>query len=93
MKPGLQSLCDHRCSRRNFIQAGTCALALLSLPAWPAPARAQAMQYGFINPQPAAFYRRLDKGLVQCGLCPRNCEVLPGDRGECGVRENREGTY
>ncbi len=93
MKPGWQNLCDYRCSRRDFIQAGTYALALLSLPAWPAPARAQALEYGFIKPQPAAFYRRLDKGLVQCGLCPRNCEVLPGNRGECGVRENRDGAY
>ena len=93
MKPEWQSFCSWRCNRRNFLQAGAGALALLSLPAWPTPARAQAVQYGFIKPQPAAFYRRLDKGLVQCGLCPRNCEVLPGDRGECGVRENRDGNY
>jgi pyruvate formate lyase activating enzyme len=93
MHPGLQSLCSLRCSRRSFIQAGAGALALLALPAWPAPARAQAMQYGFIQPHPAAFARPLDKGIVQCQLCPRNCEVLPGDRGECGVRENRAGTY
>ncbi len=93
MKPGMQSLCDWQCSRRHFIQAGTCALALLSVPAWSAPARAQAMRYGFIKPHPAVYYRQLDHGLVQCQLCPRNCEVLPGDRGECGVRENREGKY
>jgi len=59
----------------------------------PRPARAQALQYGLITPHPAAFYRSMDQGLVQCQLCPRNCEVLPGDRGECGVRENREGKY
>ncbi|MFZ5449587.1 MAG: AmmeMemoRadiSam system radical SAM enzyme [Thermodesulfobacteriota bacterium] len=93
MKPGLQSLCDYRCSRRDFIQVGAGALALLSLPAWPAPASAQAMQYGFMKPHPAAFSRQLDQGLVQCQLCPRTCVVLPGDRGECGVRENREGKY
>jgi pyruvate formate lyase activating enzyme len=93
MKPGLQSLCEWRCSRRNFIQAGAGALALWSLPAWPGAVRAQGVQSGFLQPHPAAFWRPLDRGLVQCQLCPRNCEVPPGDRGECGVRENREGKY
>ena len=93
MNPGLQSLCSYRCSRRSFIQAGAGALALLSLPAWLVPARAQFVQYGFIKQHPAAFWRQLEKGLVQCQLCPRHCVVLPGDRGECGVRENRQGKY
>ena len=90
-KSGWQGLCSSRCNRRTFIQAGAGALALLSLPI--RPVRAQAMQYGFLKPHPAAFSRQLDAGVVQCQLCPRNCEVLPGDRGECGVRENREGKY
>jgi pyruvate formate lyase activating enzyme len=91
MKSGWLGLCSWRCSRRTFVQAGTGALALLSLPA--RPAHGQAMQYGYLKPHPAAFSRQMDRGLVQCLLCPRNCEVLPGDRGECGVRENREGKY
>jgi pyruvate formate lyase activating enzyme len=93
MKSGWQGLSDWRCSRRTFLQSSAGALALLSLPVRPTPARAQAVQYGYLKPHPAAFYRPLDQGLVQCQLCPRNCEVLPGDRGECGVRENREGKY
>jgi pyruvate formate lyase activating enzyme len=28
---------------------------------------------------------------VRCGLCPHHCRILPGKRGICGVRENREG--
>jgi pyruvate formate lyase activating enzyme len=51
------------------------------------------MSYGFIRAHPAAFYRPLPDGLIQCQLCPHNCEVLDGDRGECGVRENRQGQY
>ncbi|MEJ2672993.1 MAG: AmmeMemoRadiSam system radical SAM enzyme [Deltaproteobacteria bacterium] len=93
MKSGLQGLGDFKCSRRNFILTSAGALALLSLPPCPVPARAQVLQYGFLKPYPAAFFRPLDQGVVQCRLCPRNCEVLPGDRGECGVRENREGKY
>jgi pyruvate formate lyase activating enzyme len=93
MMSGWQGLCDWRCSRRTFVQGSAGALALLSLPFRPTPAHSQAVQYGYLKPHPAAFYRPLDQGLVQCQLCPRNCEVLPGDRGECGVRENREGKY
>ncbi|PLY07418.1 MAG: AmmeMemoRadiSam system radical SAM enzyme, partial [Desulfuromonas sp.] len=28
---------------------------------------------------------------VNCGLCRFRCRILPGRRGRCGVRENREG--
>jgi pyruvate formate lyase activating enzyme len=88
----LQGLCGWQCSRRRFIQAGASALALLTVPL---PARAASVEarLGFIRPHPAQFHRPLEGGLVQCQLCPRACEVLDGDRGECGVRENRQGKY
>ncbi|MBN2528718.1 MAG: AmmeMemoRadiSam system radical SAM enzyme [Deltaproteobacteria bacterium] len=41
----------------------------------------------------AAFYRRLSGKMVRCELCPRRCIVADGDRGKCGVRENRGGAY
>ncbi len=40
----------------------------------------------------AVLYDRLDDGSVRCRLCAHRCLVRPGDRGICGVRENREGT-
>jgi len=39
----------------------------------------------------AQYYRKLEKKIVQCQLCPRFCVILPGKRGFCGVRENRDG--
>jgi pyruvate formate lyase activating enzyme len=39
----------------------------------------------------AYFYKKLDKGRVQCQLCPRRCTISSGQRGYCGVRENRDG--
>jgi pyruvate formate lyase activating enzyme len=42
--------------------------------------------------QEALFYEKLDKKIVQCHLCPRNCIIPDGKRGFCGVRENRSGT-
>jgi len=39
----------------------------------------------------ALFYEKSDNQSVQCHLCPRNCLILPGARGFCGVRENIKG--
>jgi pyruvate formate lyase activating enzyme len=41
----------------------------------------------------AKFYRKLANGKVKCELCPRECKVGNRERGHCGVRENREGTF
>ncbi|MGA8042963.1 MAG: AmmeMemoRadiSam system radical SAM enzyme [Terracidiphilus sp.] len=41
----------------------------------------------------ARFYERLPNNRVQCKLCPRECKVGDKERGFCGVRENRGGTY
>ncbi len=41
----------------------------------------------------ARYYRKLSSGSIECGLCPRHCEVGDSDRGYCGVRENEEGVY
>jgi pyruvate formate lyase activating enzyme len=39
----------------------------------------------------AMFYKVLQEGKVRCELCPHQCEILPGKRGICRVRENRNG--
>ncbi len=41
----------------------------------------------------ASWYRKLPEGRVECQLCPRACQVADAERGGCGVRENRGGTY
>ncbi len=41
----------------------------------------------------ASWYRKLPEGRVECQLCPRGCQVADAERGGCGVRENRGGTY
>jgi pyruvate formate lyase activating enzyme len=41
----------------------------------------------------ARFYEKLPDLKIRCNLCPRECIVGDGERGECGVRENRGGTY
>lgn len=46
---------------------------------------------GFMSP--ARFYERLSGLKVRCLLCPKQCVVGDRERGFCGVRENRNGTY
>jgi len=41
----------------------------------------------------ASWYRKLPESRVECQLCPRGCQVADAERGGCGVRENRGGTY
>lgn len=40
----------------------------------------------------AALWKPLDDDRVQCRLCAHFCRIPPGERGTCGVRENRDGT-
>ncbi len=44
-------------------------------------------------PREASWYRKLDGLRVECQLCPQGCAVADLERGTCGVRENRGGTY
>lgn len=39
----------------------------------------------------AQFYKKIEGKKVQCQLCPRFCKIIEGKRGNCGVRENRDG--
>jgi pyruvate formate lyase activating enzyme len=39
----------------------------------------------------AMFYKILQEDKVKCELCPHKCEIVPGKRGICRVRENKKG--
>jgi len=39
----------------------------------------------------AAWYFQHENGVVRCFLCAHNCDIAPGGRGICMVRENRNG--
>jgi pyruvate formate lyase activating enzyme len=41
----------------------------------------------------ASWYKKLERSRVECQLCPQGCVVADMERGSCGVRENRGGTY
>jgi pyruvate formate lyase activating enzyme len=81
-------------SRRDFIRsAGRAALAApLVLGTSPAQAGAMA-KAGEPRAREAAYYEKLSDLKVVCRLCPHQCQVADLERGSCGVRENRGGTY
>jgi pyruvate formate lyase activating enzyme len=41
----------------------------------------------------ARFYDKLQHKKIKCKLCPRECVIDDRERGYCGARENRGGTY
>ncbi len=41
----------------------------------------------------AMFYDKLPGNKIQCKICPKQCVVGDGERGFCGNKENRGGTY
>ena len=41
----------------------------------------------------ASWYKKLEEGRIECQLCPQACTVADAERGTCGARENRGGTY
>jgi pyruvate formate lyase activating enzyme len=87
--------------RRTFLKCLGCsaaALALADAAFLPEEFRPTSPLYAAgLSPELAShearYYRRLDSGLIECEQCPRHCQVSRGNRGHCGVRENRNGKY
>ena len=74
-------------TRREFIRnggCGLCGLAAARLAAAP-PAGERLVE--------ARYYEKLPDRKIKCVLCPRQCVIDDLERGYCGVRENRGGTY
>jgi len=86
-------------TRRNFLsRCGKSVVFCASTAAFswthpPRPAKAATLKKGFINRKLSPYYIPLDNDAVRCDLCPHTCEVDPGERGFCEVRENINGKY
>lgn len=39
----------------------------------------------------ALLYKQLENKIVECGLCSHHCQIKPGERGKCAVRQNING--
>lgn len=85
--------------RRSFLMCAAYTGVAGGLKCLADPLRSSAASYG-AAPQDDApftteahFYQKLPNKKVKCKLCPRECTVGDRERGYCGVRENRNGTY
>ena len=86
-------------TRRNFLglcgrSIAVCAGSnLLSLSSSLCPSQAAAIAKGFIGQKLSPYFTPLHDQIIRCELCPHRCEVGPGERGQCEVRENINGQY
>lgn len=81
--------------RRQLVILGATGAGGLVLGGGGAAAAAAAARRAVTEPRAreASWYRKLPEGRVECRLCPQACTVADMERGMCGVRENRGGTY
>jgi pyruvate formate lyase activating enzyme len=88
-------------NRREFLQrCGQCALLWAGTQVTPwltMPTRASAQTLsptrGLIGRKLSPYFTKLEGKVVRCDLCPRECQVGPGERGYCRVRQNVDGDY
>jgi pyruvate formate lyase activating enzyme len=87
-----------RMSRRDFARCvGRCALlsvgaGLLPDPLLAAAGSAAGPQKGLAGRKKASHFTPLSNGAVRCDLCPHECRIEDGERGQCSVRQNVAGT-
>jgi pyruvate formate lyase activating enzyme len=83
--------------RRSFLKCAVASGAALGVGAAVQPASAipadASQQDDARFTMEARFYQKLPSLKIKCKLCPRECVVGDRERGYCGVRENRGGTY
>lgn len=84
-------------NRRRFaaLMAGGAAVAAVPGRASGAlaPRPGETVEGGDLPAREASWYKKLDEGRIECQLCPQGCTVADAERGTCGARENRGGTY
>jgi pyruvate formate lyase activating enzyme len=83
--------------RRDLVVLGAgCAAGMLA-PRWAGAGRTpevgEVIEGEELPAREASWYRKLNGKKVECQLCPQACTVADAERGTCGVRENRGGTY
>ena len=85
--------------RRSFMRCALASGAALGMAAVAEPAAASSSSAASETQDDARFiveakfYQKLPNRKIKCKLCPRECAVGDKERGYCGVRENRGGTY
>ena len=83
-------------TKRDFLRycgVSLCALSSVSLSGLAETSHAQMAKKGLVKTKLSPYFTSLERGEIQCELCPHRCRVAKGKRGLCRVRENRDGKY
>jgi pyruvate formate lyase activating enzyme len=93
---------EFACNRRDFLKrfgllSGVAAGSVL-VPTLPGTVSAQpesAVREPSKAPplKEALYYKKHPEMEIECQICPKNCRVGDIERGYCGAKENRSGTY
>jgi len=80
-----------KCALASGATLGVCEFVppFAAIPSWAGPQKQDDSRFTV----EAKFYQKLQNKKIKCKLCPRECTVGDRERGYCGVRENRGGTY
>ena len=78
-------------SRRDFIKTTVCAACGALLVPWHRAWAEEHFSPSDSHVKEAYFYKQLADGTVQCGTCPHECVIVPGNRGRCRTKINIEG--
>ena len=87
-----------RFSRRTFIKTLSCSMCIAGTEINPlnlfTPAKAYASSPTEISfTKEVMYYKKLDDLRIECQTCPKKCRIADLERGYCGNKENRGGTY
>lgn len=86
-------------NRREFVHSSICAGCAFSMAGssliWTSGAQsAEPLPLiSQLSDEEARHYEKMEGLKIQCKLCPKECRVADGERGYCGVRENKGGVY
>jgi pyruvate formate lyase activating enzyme len=83
--------CPGTIDRRTFIKCAAVAGAAAAVPIDAVGGAYEDDEDRFVVE--ALHYEKLEHKKIRCTLCPRECVIDDLERGYCGVRENRDGTY
>ena len=91
-----QVISNPQLTKRDFLRycgVSLCALSSVSLSGLAETSHAQMAKKGLVKTKLSPYFTSLERGEIQCELCPHRCRVARGKRGLCRVRENRDGKY
>ena len=78
-------------TRRDFFRC--LSQGLCSIGAWKFLNSSTALAAEEPHLKEVSFYKKLPDLKIRCEICPKECEIADLERGYCGNKENRKGTY